>query len=894
MNSKVNLEVVALRVREAIRRPDIRVESILDELSDVARLEEPTNFVEKLTAAEIAHYFDTGVNDDAWRFENTRYLWKAILEKRGDLVENILTLKKRLQESQNGANQSLREILETPWLKINTYIGPTKIKKKVIEAVINEESLLLLGDPGNGKSHLARGMGELLAIFKEPSLTDVLVEPNPELGNENYPKITVVPANSARTYIQEKKIQEREKRYPRARKVAWVWGFVMLPAVLYSWGIVFASVAFLYAVLGGFLPEGFFGLQWSEGSLLSGMGTFGSLVSALLATVLAWGPYAFFAGRWPFSRFISTQTPAIIVDNRDQELPPVIEVTGANTSELLGSVRHDPYQSGGLATPPHLRVEAGAIHRAHLGVLLVDEIRSMDQKILDYLLTAWEDGEWGIRNVSSGGSSGSIESVRTDPIPCKFRLVIATNKLEGILANAAFQSRLTEKSTQILMPNEWNAEPGNLRKYVNFPLHVYETDIERIIRDIHARQNYTDTGDHNRVDDTERNRLILLLDNAITFGEIAVERLLDISDIEPIEKETLRKKGYKEILVAIIDKIMVQECTSSAREQQVLAVIQQVMYLPWTRKAIIEFVEHLKHVASKEGHISLQLREAKGIVRAARDIVFLRNLYLGEPIDSVTEMHVQLAIKKRQSAREKEILDYKDRVTKYENIFKRGYALGRINGLAVIPDIKKGFVTPILAQALPAEGVNGKISYIGRLANADGFNKTFMELSIDQVFGNVRRIYGKLDRDVEIQFYEFKEANEGDSATLPLAVAALSVLYNALVDQTVAMTASMNIQGELKAVGGLKWKIEAAIREGLRKVVISKENLQDIDPTDYEGKIEIAVEQYAEDAILHAIPDLFDREGNQDLRDRLQELCRERERNLAYLQLKSDKALLVD
>ena len=80
----------------------------------------------------------------------------------------------------------------------------------------------------------------------------------------------------------------------------------------------------------------------------------------------------------------------------------------------------------------------------------------------------------------------------------------------------------------------------------------------------------------------------------------------------------------------------------------------------------------------------------------------------------------------------------------------------------------------------------------------------------------------------------------------------------------------------------------------MRKVIISKENLQDIDPTDYEDIIEIIVEQYAEDAILHAIPDIFDRKGNLILRERLYELCHERERNLQYLNLRSDKALLAN
>jgi len=158
-----------------------------------------------------------------------------------------------------------------------------------------------------------------------------------------------------------------------------------------------------------------------------------------------------------------------------------------------------------------------------------------------------------------------MESVRTDPIPCKFRPVIATNAIEGILANPAFQSHLTEKSAQILIPNEWKVSIDNLRKYINFPLHVYETDTERIIRDIHARQARIDENDH--ANNTERERLILLLDNAITFSEIDTESLLEILNLDPVEEEQLRSKGYREVLSTIIDRIIDQESTSDDREQ---------------------------------------------------------------------------------------------------------------------------------------------------------------------------------------------------------------------------------------------------------------------------------------------------------------------------------------
>lgn len=62
--------------------------------------------------------------------------------------------------------------------------------------------------------------------------------------------------------------------------------------------------------------------------------------------------------------------------------------TGSHAGALLGDVRHDPYQSGGLGTPAHERVEAGMIHKANKGVLYIDEIGTMSMKTQQELLSA--------------------------------------------------------------------------------------------------------------------------------------------------------------------------------------------------------------------------------------------------------------------------------------------------------------------------------------------------------------------------------------------------------------------------------------------------------------------------------------------------------------------------
>ena len=71
--------------------------------------------------------------------------------------------------------------------------------------------------------------------------------------------------------------------------------------------------------------------------------------------------------------------PKLLVMTDGEDTAPYIDGTGAHAGALLGDVRHDPFQSGGLETPSHDRVEAGAIHKANKGVLFIDEINTLNR-----------------------------------------------------------------------------------------------------------------------------------------------------------------------------------------------------------------------------------------------------------------------------------------------------------------------------------------------------------------------------------------------------------------------------------------------------------------------------------------------------------------------------------
>ena len=75
----------------------------------------------------------------------------------------------------------------------------------------------------------------------------------------------------------------------------------------------------------------------------------------------------FFAMRYSGKRQENYMVPKLLVTHEDTDQPPFIDATGAHAGALLGDVKHDPFQSGGLETPAHERLEVGAIHKASQG-----------------------------------------------------------------------------------------------------------------------------------------------------------------------------------------------------------------------------------------------------------------------------------------------------------------------------------------------------------------------------------------------------------------------------------------------------------------------------------------------------------------------------------------------
>ncbi len=317
-------------------------------------------------------------------------------------------------------------------------IGQEDAVYVIKKAAEQRRHVMLIGEPGTGKSMLAHSMVEFLPQNEHE---DIISYANQEDPNE--PIIKVVPAGKGKEIVSAQKKEAAQRMEQKAQ--------AMMTIVFLIIG--FSVVMF---VLDG-MNSGEYNPMW--------------IFFGILAAV-----FIYMASRWPGARQEQASIPKLLLSRKDNEPAPFIDATGAHAGALLGDVKHDPFQSGGLETPAHDRVEIGAIHKANKGVLFIDEINMLKMESQQSLLTALQEKAFSIVGQSER-SSGAM--VKSQPVPCDFILVAAGN-LDSIYGfrdengihrggmHPALRSRIRGYGYETYMRNTMPDTDENRKKLIRF------------------------------------------------------------------------------------------------------------------------------------------------------------------------------------------------------------------------------------------------------------------------------------------------------------------------------------------------------------------------------------------------------------------------------------------
>jgi len=564
--------------------------------------------------------------------------------------------------------------IEVPDRLVDQVIGQDEARDIVKKAAKQRRHVMMIGSPGTGKSMLAKAMSQLLP---KEDLQDILVYHNPDDGNA--PKVRTVPAGKGDQIIEAHKEDARKRNQMRQ--------FLMY---------IIVAVVLGYALI--------------QGSLLLG--------------ILAAG-VVFLAFRYS-SRSTDSMIPNLVVNNSDQQTAPFEDATGAHAGALLGDVRHDPFQSGGMETPSHDRVEPGAIHKANKGVLYLDEINTLDIRSQQKLMTAIQEGKFSITGQSER-SSGAM--VQTEPVPCDFIMVAAGNLDAMENMHPALRSRIKGYGYEVYMDDTIEDTPEMRRKYARF---------------------------------------------------------------------------------------IAQEVEKDGR-------------LPhFTRSAVEEIILEARRRGGRKEHLTLKLRDLGGLVRVSGDIA------RAEDREHTTREDVLRAKRRSRSIEQQLADDYIERRKDYELTVSTGDVVGRVNGLAVMGE-DSGIVLPVMAEVAPSQGP-GQVIATGKL-------QEMAEEAVQNVSAIIKKFSDEdiSEKDIHIQFVQAgQQGVDGDSASITVATAVISALEDVAVDQSLAMTGSLSVRGDVLPVGGVTHKIEAAAKAGLDTVIIPAANSQDVMIEDeYEEMIEV-------------------------------------------------------
>ena len=228
------------------------------------------------------------------------------------------------------------------------------------------------------------------------------------------------------------------------------------------------------------------------------------------------------------------------------------------------------------------------------------------------------------------------------------------------------------------------------------------------------------------------------------------------------------------------------------------------------------------------------------------------------------------AIKEILISKKKKVTITPKGLEKYAGIRKFRYGaieeqdrIGIVNGLAYTET--GGDLLSIEAVVMP--GKDGKVTTTGNIKEVMKESVTVAEMLTKSRAAQFGIDFEELNKkSIHVHVPEGATPKDGPSAGAAMTTAIISALTGIEVRRDVAMTGEINLRGYVTAIGGLKEKLLAALRGGITKVLIPKDNEKDLPdiPANVKKGLEIVPVSTIEEVLSHVLikmPETLDTEN---------------------------------
>ncbi|HEV3483372.1 MAG TPA: AAA family ATPase [Candidatus Acidoferrales bacterium] len=251
--------------------------------------------------------------------------------------------------------------------------------------------------------------------------------------------------------------------------------------------------------------------------------------------------------------------------------------------------------------------------------------------------------------------------------------------------------------------------------------------------------------------------------------------------------------------------------------------------LHFDRSAVAAILEHGVRLAGRRGKITTRFFDLADL---ARESCYAAKL---DASQIVSAEHVRRALDAKVDRHN--LLETKIRELIEQNLVfidTTGGRAGQVNGLSVMEIGGYAFGKPVRITASVALGKTGIIN-IERESNLSG---RFHDKGVQIISGYIRRVFSQdkpLSLAASLCFEQSYSGVDGDSASSTEIYALLSALAELPVRQDLAVTGSVNQQGDIQPIGGVNQKIEGFYDvcrlkglTGSQGVLIPAENIDDL------------------------------------------------------------------